>query len=96
MAKSYPDDRERSFAELANLIAGRKTQHLENRILCKDGSYQWLSWFAVPDRGLVYSVGRNITSLKQAQEQLDTFAAADLQMIRGKTRSRCHDGVDRP
>ena len=67
----HPDDRERSFAELANLIAGRKTQHLENRILCKDGSYQWLSWFAVPDRGLIYSVGRNITSLKQAQEQLD-------------------------
>ncbi len=67
----HPDDRERSFAELANLIAGRKTQHLENRILCKDGSYQWLSWFAVSDRGVVYSVGRNITSLKQAQEQLD-------------------------
>lgn len=67
----HPDDREHSFAELANLIAGRKTRHLENRILCKDGSYQWLSWFAVPDRGVIYSVGRNITTLKQAQEQLD-------------------------
>jgi PAS domain S-box-containing protein len=69
----HPYDRERSFAELSNLIAGRKTQHLENRILCKDGSYRWLSWFAVPDRGIVYSVGRDITNLKQAQEQLDTL-----------------------
>jgi PAS domain S-box-containing protein len=66
----HPDDRERSSAELANLIAGRKTQHLENRILCKDGSYRWLSWSAVPDRGLIYSVGRDITSHKQAQAQL--------------------------
>jgi PAS domain S-box-containing protein len=69
----HPDDREHSFAELANLIAGRKTQHLENRILCKDGSYRWLSWFAVPDQGIIYSVGRDITNLKQAQEQLDTL-----------------------
>jgi PAS domain S-box-containing protein len=69
----HPDDREHSFAELANLIAGRKTQHFENRILCNDGSYRWLSWSAVPDRGIVYSVGRDITNLKQAQEQLDTL-----------------------
>ena len=28
----HADDRERSNAELANLVAGRKTRHLENRI----------------------------------------------------------------
>jgi len=69
----HPDDRERSFAELANLIAGGNTRHLENRILCKDGSYRWLSWFAVPDRGVIYSVARDITDLKHAQEQLHTL-----------------------
>ena len=66
----HPDDRERSFAELANLIAGGNTRHLENRILCKDGSYRWLSWSAVPDRGVIYSVARDITDLKRTQEQL--------------------------
>ena len=66
----HPDDRERSFAELANLIAGGNTRHLENRILCKDGSYRWLSWSAVPDRGVIYSVARDITDLKRSQEQL--------------------------
>jgi len=66
----HSDDRERSFAELANLIAGGNTRHLENRILCKDGSYRWLSWSAVPDRGVIYSVARDITDLKHSEEQL--------------------------
>jgi PAS domain S-box-containing protein len=66
----HPEDRERSFAELANLSAGRKTQHFENRLKSKDGSYRWLSWFAVQDRGLNYATGRDITDLKRAEEQL--------------------------
>ena len=69
----HPDDRERSMAELPNLVAGLKTRRLENRILCKDGSYRWLSWPAVPDRGFIYASARDITDLKQAQEHLDTL-----------------------
>jgi len=66
----HPDDRERSQTELMGLLKGRQTRHLENRILCKNGSYRTLSWFAVLDRGLIYAAGRDITDLKQAQEQL--------------------------
>ena len=66
----HPDDRERSQAELAGLLKGRQTRHLENRIACKDGSYRILSWLAVLDRGLIYAAGRDITDLKEAQEQL--------------------------
>ena len=69
----HPDDRERSMAELPNLVAGLKTRRLENRIICKDGSYRWLSWSAVPDRGFIYATARDITDLKKAQEQLDTL-----------------------
>ena len=67
----HPSDRERSMAELGSLVAGRKTPHLENRIMGKDGSYRWLSWSAVPDGGLIYATARDVTSLKHAQEQLD-------------------------
>jgi PAS domain S-box-containing protein len=69
----HPDDRERSQAELGGLLLGRQTRHLENRMLCKDGSYRWLSWFAVHDRGVIYAAGRDISDLKQAGEQLDTL-----------------------
>lgn len=69
----HPDDRERSQAELAGLLVGRQTRHLENRMWCKDGNYRWLSWFAVLDRGLIYAAGRDISDLKQAGEQLDTL-----------------------
>ena len=38
--------------------------------MSKDGSYRWLSWFAVQDRGLIYATGRDVTDLKRAEEQL--------------------------
>ncbi len=67
----HPDDRERSLQELANQARGRGTPHFENRILCKDRSYRWLSWLAVQDREFVYAGARDVTKLKQTQEQLE-------------------------
>jgi PAS domain S-box-containing protein len=69
----HPGDRERSLAERASLVAGQHTQHFENRIKCKDGSYRWLSWSAVAARGVVYATGRDITDRKQTREQLHTL-----------------------
>jgi PAS domain S-box-containing protein len=66
----HPDDLSRSRTALAALIAGRTTKHFENRLKHRDGSYRWLSWFAVPDRGLFYASGRDITSRKGTQDQL--------------------------
>jgi PAS domain S-box-containing protein len=69
----HPGDRERYFAERDSVVAGKKTLHFENRMLCKDGRYKWLSWFAVPDRGRIYASGRDVTQLKQSLEQLQTL-----------------------
>jgi PAS domain S-box-containing protein len=66
----HPDDLPRSRTALANLVAGLTTKHFENRMKSENGSYRWLSWFAVPDRGLIYASGRDITNLKETQEQL--------------------------
>jgi PAS domain S-box-containing protein len=92
----HPDDLDRARSERASLTAGNKTQHLENRVMCKDGSYRWLSWFAVPDRGLIYAIGRDITNLKAAEEQLNTLrrelAAASRQATMGAmTASIAHE-----
>ena len=69
----HPDDRTRSLAEHANVVAGQRTLHFENRILSRDGSYRWLSWFAVVDSGLIYASGRDVTKRKESQQQLRTL-----------------------
>jgi PAS domain S-box-containing protein len=69
----HPDDRTRSLAEHANVVAGQTTLHFENRILSRDGSYRWLSWFAVADSGFIYASGRDVTKRKESQQQLQTL-----------------------
>jgi signal transduction histidine kinase len=69
----HPDDRERSREAFASLIARRGTPHFENRMLCRDVSFRQLSWVAVPDREVIYAVGRDISALKQTQEQLNAL-----------------------
>jgi PAS domain S-box-containing protein len=66
----HPDDMARTHLELARLVGGRKTLLFENRLRHKDGSYRWLSWTAVHDEGRVYAVARDVTDLKNAEEQL--------------------------
>jgi PAS domain S-box-containing protein len=66
----HPDDREKTRVELARLAEGRRTLQFENRLRHKAGNFCWLSWTAVPDRGLIYSVARDITALKDAEAAL--------------------------
>jgi PAS domain S-box-containing protein len=69
----HPDDRARSRAELVRLTDARKTLvPFESRLRHKGGSYRWLSWQAVTDDGLLYAVARDVTDLKNAEEQLRT------------------------
>jgi PAS domain S-box-containing protein len=66
----HPNDREKTLDELTRLLNGHKTLRFENRLRHKDGTYCRLSWTAVPDRGLIYAVARDVTELKNAEEQL--------------------------
>ena len=66
----HPDDQEKTRAEIRHLAAGRKTLHFESRFRHRNGSYRWISWKAVPDRGRVYAMGRDITELKHAENEL--------------------------
>jgi PAS domain S-box-containing protein len=66
----HADDRAKTQAELARLARGHKTLHFENRFRRKHGSYCWLSWRAVTDKGHLYAVARDVTDLKNAEEQL--------------------------
>ena len=69
----HPEDRESTVAETSRIESpGTTTFAFENRLLCKDGSYKWLSWNAVsvPGQQLTYAVARDITARKQVEEAL--------------------------
>jgi PAS domain S-box-containing protein len=78
MAKPYtefihPDDREDTVGEASRIQApGPTCIAFENRYICKDGSYRWLSWNAVsvPDQKLTYAVARDITMRRRVEEAL--------------------------
>ena len=71
----HPDDRERTRAELDHLAKGHKTLRFENRLRAKDGSYHWISWKAAPDSERIYSMGRDVTESKRAQDALNRAGA---------------------
>ena len=74
----HPDDLQSTSAEAEKLASGAETISFENRYLCKDGSYRWFLWNAVPfpRQQLIYADARDITERKQAEERLRQYALA--------------------
>jgi PAS domain S-box-containing protein len=54
------------------LMAGEDVVGVELRIRCKDGSYKWVLWNAVPclDQKVYFATGQDITVRKQYEDQL--------------------------
>ncbi|RYX81605.1 PAS domain S-box protein [bacterium] len=65
----YPDDLDRTLKELEKARGGGNTESFENRFICKDGSYKWLSWRTkvVPEEELIYGAARDTTERKTAE-----------------------------
>ena len=69
----HPDDKAATQEAVAQQAAGEPVAYFENRYRCKDGSYKWLAWTAVPasENGLIYAVARDITKQKAIQCELE-------------------------
>jgi two-component system, sensor histidine kinase and response regulator len=68
----HPGDRRSSIAEARKVAAGGQAVFFENRFLCKDGSYRWLSWnaTALEEEGLFYCTVRDVTEQRRAATEL--------------------------
>jgi PAS domain S-box-containing protein len=84
----HPDDRERTLAQNGQVKTGGQALGFENRYLCKDGSYRWLLWNAAPDfdQQVIYSVARDITERKRAEEEREALVL-ELQAALREVRS---------
>jgi len=68
----HPEDQRSTVTEAQKLEGGGVTLTFENRYRCKDGSYRWLLWNAVPlpDKRLIYAAARDITERRGAEEEI--------------------------
>ncbi|MEZ4772643.1 MAG: PAS domain S-box protein [Bacteroidia bacterium] len=68
----HPEDLENTREEFERQILGVPTIHFENRYICKNGSVKWLAWTArpEPERGILYSVARDVTQQKKNEESM--------------------------
>jgi PAS domain S-box-containing protein len=66
----HPDDLERTREGFALTQIGQPAIRFPNRYRCKDGGYRWISWVGVPEDGMVYCTGRDITEEKTAEAEL--------------------------
>ena len=66
----HPDDLDRTIALFDNLKKGQPGLHFENRYRCKDGSYRWLSWVAVPEGDIFVCSARDVTHEKEKDRAL--------------------------
>jgi two-component system cell cycle sensor histidine kinase/response regulator CckA len=67
----HPDDREATLSIRSSILPGRPVRDFENRYLCKDGSFRWLSWSVHPqvDAQQVIGVVRDITDRKREEAE---------------------------
>lgn len=68
----HPDDLAKTRAAWDEAMQrGLPALRFENRYRCKDGSYRWLSWVAVPEGGKIYCSARDVTDEKQQAGALE-------------------------
>ncbi|MCQ4347459.1 PAS domain S-box protein [Pseudomonas stutzeri] len=84
----HPEDVEQTCAELALIAQGRSTVGFENRYRCKDGSWRWLAWKALPQPGdLLFATAHDTTAQHLAARQLSELNAELRQRVEERSQA---------
>ncbi len=62
----HSEDRQATLNVKSQIIGGEEIYQFENRYMCKDGSYKWLSWNSYPykEESIMFGVARDVTLRK--------------------------------
>lgn len=77
----HPDDVERTKTGFDLTQRGQPVIRFPNRYRCKDGGYRWISWVGVPEDGMVYCSGRDITEEKARADERDRLWSLSTDML---------------
>lgn len=77
----HPDDQASSTAVFQQVRDGGTLIRFLNRIMCRDGSFRWISWVAVQDGGRIHCTGRDVTAERGMQEERDRLWALSEDML---------------
>jgi PAS domain S-box-containing protein len=77
----HPDDVERTQAGFDLTQQGQPAIRFPNRYRSKDGGYRWISWVGVPEDGMVYCSGRDITEEKARADERDRLWSLSTDML---------------
>ncbi len=68
----HPDDLDRTNNIKSVIVDGQEIYQFENRYLCKNGTYKWLSWNSFPynEESIMFGVAHDITDRKAAELEL--------------------------
>ncbi|HEY9640806.1 MAG TPA: PAS domain-containing protein [Coleofasciculaceae cyanobacterium] len=66
----HPDDVEATLQTAKFIRQNKSVLGFINRYRCKDGSYRWIEWRSTPFGNAIYSLARDITDRKQAEDTL--------------------------
>lgn len=69
----HPEDREITLQQAQKLLNGERVQQFEVRYITRQQKIVWLSWTSSTIRdGYFYAVAKDVTSLKEAEQSLQT------------------------
>lgn len=72
----HPDDLEPSLTAAAHMASSGELVDFVNRFRCRDGSYRTLEWRSHRGGDVVYSVARDVTEKRAAEERLRDLSRA--------------------